>query len=89
MKYILFLVFLLCSGCVCLNPTHKRLLSERTEKPPITDTGKVKERIDETRNELSKAGESSQGISKSVNKAQSLTERVDKILEELDKQEQK
>lgn len=89
MKYFLLPTLLLCSGCVCFNSAHKDLLRDRSDKPPITDTGKVKEQIDGTKNDLYKVGESSQGISKSVDKAQNLTERVDKILEELDKEQQK
>jgi len=89
MKYFLLPALLLCSGCVCFNSAHKDLLRDRSDKPPTANTGGVKEQLDGTKGDLSKIGESSQGISKSVDKAQNLTERIDEILEELDKEQQK
>jgi hypothetical protein len=85
MRPFLLLAVLTCSGCVCLDPTHKNL---PPTIPPAVTTDGVKGRISETKSEITKAGEASQGINRSANKAQSLAERVDKILEELDKQNQ-
>ena len=87
MKYFLIPALLLCSGCICLNRDHRRLLEEQKDKPPVTDTRGVKDKIDETKTELTKVGESSQGIGKAVDRAQDLAERADNVLEEMQKQE--
>lgn len=82
MKYILLPALLLCSGCVCLNPDH------RQGTAPTVKTEKVIEDLKETKQELAKAGEANTEVGKSVNKALTLAERLDAVLEEIEKQQQ-
>lgn len=82
MKYILLPALLLCSGCVCLNPDHRQVPA------PSVTTEKVIEDLKETKQELVKAGEANTEVGKSVNKALTLAERLDAILEEIEKQQQ-
>ena len=82
MRYLLiFSIFL--TGCVCLNPDHKR------GTPPTVQTGQVISDLKETKEELVKAGEANTEVGKSVNKALTLAERLDTILEEIEKSQNK
>lgn len=82
MKVIL-LFALFCSGCVCFNPDHKQ------GNAPSVETGKVIEDLKDTKSELIKAGEANTAVGKSVDRAISLAERLDAILEELEKTQNK
>lgn len=82
MKYFLILSIFL-TGCVCFNPDHKRGTA------PSVETGKVIENLKDTKSELVKAGEVNTEISKSVDKALTLAERLDIILENIEKQQEK
>lgn len=82
MRYFLILsVFL--TGCVCLNPDHKGI------NGPTVETNKVIEDLKDTKEELIKAGEANTEVGKSVDKALSLAERLDAILEEIEKSQYK
>jgi len=78
MKFILPFFSLILVGCVCLNPDHRR------STPPIVNTDKVIDDLKETKSELIKAGEANTEVGKSVDKALTLAERLNKILEELE-----
>ncbi len=71
------------TGCVCLNPDHKK------GTPPTVRTEQVINDLKDTKEELVKAGEANTEIGKSVNKALTLAERLDVILEELEKTQNK
>lgn len=77
MRYLLLLLLFL-SGCVCLNPAHK------LSGPPIAKTEQVIDALEKTKTELQKAGESNTIVGDKVNKALSLAERLEKLLEQID-----
>lgn len=83
MKVLLPILILFLSGCVCLNPDHRR------GNAPSVETGKVIEDLKDTREELIKAGEANTAVGKSVDKALTLAEKLDKILEELERSQNK
>lgn len=82
MRYLLILTVFL-TGCVCLNPDHRGI------NGPTVETGKVIEELKDTKEELLKAGEANTEVGKSVDKALSLAERLDTILEEIEKSQYK
>jgi hypothetical protein len=82
MKYLLILSIFI-TGCVCLNPDHKK------GTPPTVQTEKVISNLKDTKEELVKAGEANTEVGKSVNKALTLAERLDDILEEIERSQNK
>lgn len=82
MRYLLiFSVFL--TGCICLNPEHKK------SAPPIANTGEVISSLEKTKTELEKAGESNTVVGDKVEKALTLAERLEKLLEQIEQSESK
>lgn len=75
-KFLFLSVFL--TGCVCLNPDHKK------SAPPIASTGEVIESLEKTKTELEKAGESNTVVGDKVEKALTLAERLEKLLEQIE-----
>jgi hypothetical protein len=75
-KLLILCVFL--TGCICLDPAHKRTA------PPIANTGEVIESLVKTKSELEKAGESNTVVGNKVDKALSLAERLEKLLEQIE-----
>jgi hypothetical protein len=82
MKYFLILSMFL-TGCVCLNPTHKK------GAPPIANTGQVIESLEKTQEELAKAGDSNTIVGEKVDKALTLAERLEKLLEQIQEENSK
>lgn len=82
MKYFLILSIFL-TGCVCLNPEHKK------SAPPIANTGEVIASLEKTKTELDKAGDSNTIVSEKVEKALTLAERLEKLLEQIEQSESK
>ena len=77
MNRVLFLsVFL--TGCVCLNPDHKKI------GPPIASTNEVIESLEDTKFQLEKAGESNTIVGDKVEKALTLAEKLEKLLEQIE-----
>lgn len=83
MRCVLVLFAILCSGCVCLDPDH------RQGNAPVVDTGRVVENLKDTKQELVKAGEANTEVGKSVDKALTLAQKLDAILEEIEKTQNK
>ncbi len=83
MKYCLFLLIPLLTSCICLNPAHKK------SGPPIANTGEVISSLEKTKTELEKAGESNTLVGEKVDKALTLAERLEKLLEQIDQSESK
>lgn len=82
MRYLLILsVFL--TGCICLNPDHKK------SAPPIANTGEVINSLEKTKTELEKAGDSNTIVGEKVDKALTLAERLEKLLEQIEQSESK
>ena len=83
MKYYLFLLIPLLTGCICLNPAHKK------SGPPIANTGEVISSLEKTKTELEKAGESNTLVGEKVDKDLTLAERLEKLLEQIEQSESK
>lgn len=79
MRYLLILsVFI--TGCVCLNPEHKKAA------PPIANTGEVIQSLEKTKTALDQAGESNTIVGNKVEKALTLAERLEKLLEQIEEE---
>lgn len=79
MKYLLLTVLFL-TGCVCLNPDHKK------SAPPIANTNKIINSLEDTKNELTKAGDSNTIVGEKVDKALTLAERLEKLLQQIEEE---
>jgi hypothetical protein len=71
------------TGCVCFNPAHKQ------KAPPIANTGEVIASLEKTKTELDKAGASNTIVGEKVEKALTLAERLEKLLEQIEQSESK
>lgn len=78
MKYLLVIFSIFTIGCASTKKTE--LL------PPSVSTAKVVESLEETKSELAKAGESNTKVAANIDKALSLAERLEKLLEEIEKE---
>lgn len=83
MKYVLLIIIPFLTGCICLNPAHKQ------SAPPIANTGEVIQSLEKTQNELAQAGESNTIVAEKVDKALSLAERLEKLLEQIEENNNK
>ena len=79
MKLALILPLFLVS-CVCFDRSH------RQSPPPIANTGEVISSLEKTKSELNKAGESNTIVGDKVDKALTLAERLEKLLEQIEKE---
>ena len=77
-KTIIPIVCLFITSCVCLDPSHKK------SAPPIANTNEVIQSLEKTKTELNKAGESNTIVGEKVNRALTLAERLEKLLEQID-----
>lgn len=78
MNYFIVLSVLLIVGCSSLEKKKTSL--------PTVSTSKVIESLNETKLELTQAGESNTKVASNINKALTLAERLEKLLEEIEKQ---
>jgi hypothetical protein len=83
MRYFLLIIIPFLTGCVCLNPEHKKAA------PPIANTGEVISSLEKTKTELEKAGDSNTLVGEKVDKALTLAERLEKLLEQIEQSESK
>jgi len=83
MKYFLLVLTLILTGCVCLNPDHKK------SAPPIANTGEVIASLEKTKTELDEAGDSNTIVGEKVDKALTLAERLEKLLEQIQEENSK
>lgn len=83
MQYLLLLLIPFLTGCVCLNPEHKK------SAPPVANTEKVIDSLEKTKTELKEAGESNTIVGKQVDKALNLAERLEQLLEQIEEPEPK
>jgi hypothetical protein len=81
MKYLLLIVLIFGTGCANLK--------KKDSLPPSVSTAKVVESLEETKFELAKAGESNTKVAVNIDKALSLAERLEKLLEEIEKESNK
>jgi hypothetical protein len=78
MKYFLIiLVLAFATGCANLK--------KRGAQPPSVSTAQVVTSLEETKSELAQAGESNSKVAANIDKALSLAERLEKLLEEIEK----
>ena len=78
MKHILILV-LLCAGCAT---TKKQTL------PPAVSTAQVIESLTDTKEVLAEAGEQNTSVGKKIDRALTLAEKLDALLEQIEKESQ-
>lgn len=76
MKYFLIIAIVLGTGCASLK--------DKNVLPPSVSTAKVVESLEETKSELKKAGESNTKVAANIDKALSLAERLEKLLEQIE-----
>lgn len=79
MKYILLSALLFCAGCATTKQTP----------PPTVSTAKVIESLTETKEVLTEAGEQNTAVAKQIDKALTLAERLDTLLEQIEKEANK
>ena len=77
MKYILIPALLLCVGCATTKPTVP---------PPTVSTAQVIESLTDTKEVLEEAGEQNTAVGKKIDKALTLAERLDALLEQIEKE---
>lgn len=78
MRLLIAILSLSLAGCVCLDPNHKKMA------PPIANTGEVIQSLENTKTELDKAGESNTKVGEKVDKALTLAERLEQLLEQIE-----
>ena len=71
------------SGCVCLNPAHKKPVA------PSVSTTSVISTLTDTKTDLAAAGESNTNVGRQIDKALSLAEKLDLLLRQLDESSNK
>lgn len=77
MKFLLFFLLFL-TGCVCLDPAHKRPV------PPQVSTERVIESLKQVREELNTAGQENDNVSVKIDKALTLAEKLDNLLAQIE-----
>lgn len=77
MRYILIPALLLCVGCATTKPTVP---------PPTVSTAQVIESLTDTKEVLEEAGEQNTSVGKKIDKALTLAERLDVLLEQIEKE---
>jgi hypothetical protein len=78
MRYLLLIILILGTGCANLK--------QKDSLPPSVSTANVIESLEETKSELVQAGESNTKIAANIDKALSLAERLEKLLEQIEKE---
>jgi hypothetical protein len=77
MKYFLILLIFI-TGCANLK--------KKESLPPSVSTAQVVQSLEETKSELEKAGESNTKVAVNIEKALTLAERLEKLLEQIEKE---
>ena len=81
MKYITILSLVLITGCSSLQKKKEVL-------PPSVSTGQVIQSLNDTKSELVQAGEANTKVAKNIEKALTLAERLDALLEQIEKEQE-
>lgn len=76
MHYILILLVLFCAGCATTKQTP----------PPTVSTAQVIESLTDTKEVLTEAGEQNTSVAKKIDKALTLAEKLDALLEQIEKE---
>ncbi len=77
MIYFIIISAILIAGCSSLE--------KKKVPPPSVSTNQVIESLTETKEELVQAGESNTKVANSINKALTLAEKLDALLEQIEK----
>lgn len=80
MRLLIATACLFLGGCVCLNPDHKK------PAPPVANTGEVIHSLEKTKDELGRAGDSNTIVGEKVDRALTLAERLEKLLEQIEEE---
>jgi hypothetical protein len=78
MRYFFILLIFIVTGCASLK--------KKELPPPSVSTAQVVQSLEETKSELEKAGESNTKVAANIDKALSLAERLEKLLEQIEKE---
>lgn len=79
MRYFLLIIILsLGTGCASLR--------KKEMPPPSVSTAQVVQSLEETKSELEKAGESNTKVAANIEKALTLAERLEKLLEQIEQE---
>ena len=78
MKIIILLLFIFLSGCSSLQKKDTPL--------PTVSTAQVVASLEDTKLELEQAGESNTKIAENINKALTLAEKLEKLLEQIEQE---
>lgn len=76
MKYLLGFLVLLCASCVSV---------KQPTPPPTVSTAQVIDSLNSTKEALEDAGEQNTNVAKKIDKALSLAEKLDALLEQIEK----
>ncbi len=79
MIYFIIISAILIAGCSSLE--------KKKVPPPSVSTNQVIESLTETKEELVQAGESNTKVANSINKALTLAEKLDALLEQIEKEQ--
>lgn len=80
MKFLLILSLFLTVGCSSLQKKKETL-------PPTVSTGQVIQSLNDTKSELVQAGEANTKVAQNIEKALTLAERLDALLEQIEKEQ--
>lgn len=78
-NFLIFLIVILCSGCA----------TTKQAPPPSVSTAQVIESLTETKEILTEAGEQNTVVGQKIDKALTLAERLDALLEQIEKESNK
>jgi len=76
MRYILLFSVLLCVGCATTKQTP----------PPSVSTAQVIESLTDTKEVLTESGEQNTSVAKKIDRALTLAEKLDALLEQIEKE---
>jgi hypothetical protein len=79
MRYILLSALLFCAGCQTTKPVTP---------PPSVSTSQVIDSLTDTKEALSEAGEQNTIVAQKIDRALTLAERLDALLEQIEKEAQ-
>jgi uncharacterized protein YcfL len=79
MKYFLIPALLLCVGCQTTKPVVA---------PPSVSTAQVIDSLTDTKTALTEAGEQNTAVAQKIDRALTLAERLDALLEQIEKEAQ-